>query len=124
MSQNIVRYEAPGFIEMKTENDELKQYDPDCAHPVFLIQKAYKPGETIKIDVNTNEYAIEGEYEILWEINLKSIKGGKHYEYCFTTQDIGKHFRIACKIISLKNDWHRHGKYDDQIEAYINVIPE
>lgn len=119
----LVRYEAPGFTEVRTESGEFKKYDPDCVSPAFLVERSYHPGDTIELEVKTNEYAISGEYEIIWQIGLKDILGDKNFQYTFTEKDIGRHFAISCKINSLKNRWHRNKNNDHSIVVYVNVLP-
>lgn len=123
MLKEPIRYEAPGFLSIKTETGEGKNYDPDRLSSAFVVEKAYAPGETIKLEVETNKYAIEGEYQITWHINLKDIPGEKVFEYTFTTSDIGKNFRIGCEIVSLNKEWHRYKKYDHQLDVLVNVVP-
>lgn len=121
MERKITRYEAPGIVLAKTESGEKKKYDPDLLHTPFLVEKAYKPGDTIKIELEFNEY-FSDEDKVVWEVGTKDIPGNNIFEYTFSEKDIGKNFRIGCKVTS-KKEWHRYNNHDHSINILINVIP-
>ena len=121
MANGITRYEAPGIVLVKTESGESMKYDPDIVDAAFLVKKEYKPGDTIKIAVEMNQYASDDD-KIIWSYHLKDIIGNEKFEYTFSKEDIGKHFRIGCKIVSAK-EWHRYRNYDHDVTIYVNVVP-
>ncbi|MEQ2040842.1 hypothetical protein [Mediterraneibacter gnavus] len=123
MSTELYRYKLPGIILVKDGKGSSRQFDPDTLPNSFFPSQVYKPGETLELEVVTNEYSKDGEYKIIWRVNGKDMEGGTTFSYIFKDSDINMNFNIKCDITSTISKYHRHEKYDHQIEVYVKVVP-
>lgn len=117
---SIVRYSSSTGLTKDRNHSEAAWYGWN----VNEIQE-FLPGESIIIEIEVDASFTPDEYEIEWNIwngrDMSALRNHNKIAITFFKGDVNENFSLNVRLIQ-KKEWHRHGKFDDQLEIKLRVL--
>lgn len=120
-------WNVPRIIKIKDSFGNVfdNPVDTHGSGSIFTINNAINCGDTYSIEIEVDSSFKTEDYNISWTFNshdLHEYDDKTKLTVTFLPSDVDLNAFIRCKIVS-KEEWHKHGSYDNRIAIGFSVLP-